>query len=153
MKNSIAYFVYAQVAGFVSPAVAGLWEYESSSAEHTLSSDSSVRRGLGPCSELDPGTGHEVVLDGWSVPTGSRKPPSIVTEYRPSDDEVEPRVRRVSLAELDRRSGEEQAISLVTCIPASFVVGPSDCISLSIEPMSPIYENWRRFWYMTGPNA
>lgn len=79
------------------------------------------------------------------------KPPSIVTEYRQSDDEVKLRVRRVSLAELDRRSGEVQAISLVTWIPASFVAGPSGCISLSIEPMSPRYENWRRFWYMTDP--
>lgn len=64
MKNSIAYFVYAQVAGLVSSAVARLWEHESSSVEHTLSSDISVRRGLGPCRELDPATGREVAPEG-----------------------------------------------------------------------------------------
>lgn len=48
------------------------------------------------------------------MPVVSNEPPSIVTVYRLHDDEVKLRVGRASLVEIDCRSGEEQAISLVT---------------------------------------
>ncbi|KAJ6130143.1 hypothetical protein N7512_002923 [Penicillium capsulatum] len=113
MKNNIAYFVYAHVAE-VASVIIFRCECASKPSDFTRLRERSVRSGLGPGRVLD-----SEMYDGpdgseRSMLAGSNAPPSIVTVYGLAEAVVKLRVDRISPVEIDRRKGEEQAISLVT---------------------------------------